>query len=141
MAASAGSKVNPASEGWRQALAGGGLVLAVAAVLIAAAVLEVPEAPAHPASAPAELAAATPAPDVKWQPLTTPLSEIPIAPVPAPDPAPAGVETPSEDPLSRRVLDDPARLHAARGQFTAQLAFACRRDTAERFLARSRSRR
>lgn len=95
---------------WRQLVSGGGLVLAVGAVLVAGALLETEgtRTATRPApsfsEAPAEAASAEPEPIL--------------------------------DPVSRRTLEDPVRLARTVGPFTLQLAVACRKETAERLLGR-----
>jgi hypothetical protein len=98
------------SELWRQVLSGGGLVLAVAAVLIFAAVRQSPPPPA-------------------------PLSR--IEPPPAAEAAVEPLRAPVLDPLSRRTLEDPGRIGRSAGDWTLQIAMACQKESAHRLLDRA----
>jgi hypothetical protein len=113
------------STDWRQILAGGGLVAAVGVILLLGAILELPSAPPAPAPAVAHEALtsidgdAEPGPSFPSEP----------GPMPAPEPV--------LDPLSRRTLEDPARLLRSADGFTLQVAVVCRRDNAQRLLDRA----
>ena len=107
-------------------LPGGALVLAVLAVLGFAAARQI-----DPAA-------------VVRQPAPPPASEPVPAPVPSSEPAwnPARVATdptmPVLDPLARRTLEDPARITRS-GEYTLQIAVACRKETALGLLERANS--
>jgi len=135
---------------WRQVLAGGGLLAAVCAILVAGAVLETPLAPAKAAAvdgaraaepAPRETwsqappVAATPGTDEGWQPAQRPVTV--VHEEASPPAAAASGDEPVLDPIARRTLEDPMRLRKSSGRFTAQLAFVCKRESAERLLERA----
>jgi hypothetical protein len=142
----AAEKDRAAGEGWRQVLAGGGLLAVVCAILVVAAVLETPLAPAkvEPAaalepmarqtSADSEPTSRAPAADDGWQPAQRPATVI------HEDAAAGGGaagDAPVLDPIARRTLEDPMRLRKGSALFTAQLAFVCKRESAERLLERA----
>ena len=131
MAGSGATKATLVSEGWRQILAGGGLVFVVAAVLVLAAILETSEAPARSEAPPLASAPVAHTTNSGWQPVAAPLTAVPL------DGPPPTNDEPVLDSLSRHILDDPARIRRTGDAYTAQIAFACRRETAERMLERS----
>jgi len=118
---------NAPSELWRQVLSGGGLVLAVAAVLIFAAVRQTDDVAPRTAASRAQAAppAATSPP---------PMGDAVVEPTP---PAERPLSSPVLDPLSRRTLEDPGRIGRSAGEWTLQIAVACRKESAHRLLDRA----
>jgi septal ring-binding cell division protein DamX len=132
---------------WRQVLAGGGLLAVVGTVLVIGAVLETPVAPARvaaqrsaaPSEALGEPRTAAEARDGggSWQPAQSPATMIHEDSSAPSSGAGAAGDEPVLDPIARRTLEDPMRLRKSAGRYTAQVAFVCKRESAERLLERA----